>query len=66
MINREDKVSISHQAELLGLSRASVYYRPAPVSAADRALMRRIDELHLELPFAGIQPIQSFRICCAG
>ena len=37
----------------LNISRGSVYYLPRPVSAADLALMRRIDELHLELPFAG-------------
>jgi len=30
-----------------------VHYAPSPVSAADLALMRRIDELHLEHPFAG-------------
>jgi putative transposase len=39
--------------QLLELSRASVYYRPQPTSDADLALMRRIDELHLEHPFAG-------------
>lgn len=53
MINREHRLPVTRQAELLGLSRASVYYQPVPVSAADLALMRRIDELHLELPFAG-------------
>jgi putative transposase len=42
---------IGQQALELALSRASVYYVPTPVSEADLALMRRIDELHLELPF---------------
>ena len=37
----------------LGISRGSVYYLPRPVSAADLAVMRRMDELHLEFPFAG-------------
>jgi putative transposase len=41
------------QCELLGLCRSSVYYQPKPVSAADLALMRRIDELHLAHPFFG-------------
>ena len=41
------------QCELLDLCRSSFYYRPPPVSAADLALMRRLDELHLEHPFLG-------------
>lgn len=41
------------QCELLDLSRSSVYYQPQPISAADLALMRRIDELHLAHPFFG-------------
>ena len=53
MIDREHVLPVSRQAELLELSRSSVYYRPVPVSDADLALMRRIDELHLEHPFAG-------------
>ena len=53
MINREHDLPITKQAEALNISRGSVYYLPRPVSAADLALMRRIDELHLELPFAG-------------
>jgi len=53
MIDRTHKLPITRQAELLNVSRGSVYYLPKPVSAADLQLMRRIDELHLELPFAG-------------
>lgn len=41
------------QCELLDLCRSSLYYRPPPVSAADLALMRRMDELHLAHPFLG-------------
>jgi len=37
----------------LGISRGSVYYLPRPTSAADLRVVRRIDELHLEFPFAG-------------
>ena len=53
MIDRQHDLPVSRQAELLKLSRASVYYRPKPVSDADLARMRRMDELHLEYPFAG-------------
>ena len=44
---------MKHQAELLDLSRSSVYYTPRPVSERDLKLMRRIDELHLQAPFYG-------------
>lgn len=53
MIDRTHELAIARQAELVGISRGSVYYLPHPVSAADLALMRRIDELHLEHPFMG-------------
>ena len=53
MIDRGAKVSVKRQAELLDLSRSSVYYAPRPISARDLELMRRIDELHLEAPFYG-------------
>src|SRR5580658_10722422 len=53
MINPGHKLSIRRQAELLEMSRSTVYYRPRPVSAADLFLMRRIDELHMNYPFAG-------------
>ena len=53
MIERGSEVAVARQAELLGLSRSSVYYTPRPVSERDLVLMRRIDELHLELPFYG-------------
>jgi len=53
MIDRAHDLPITKQAAALNISRGSVYYLPRPVSAADLALMRRIDELHLEFPFAG-------------
>ena len=53
MIDREHALPVTRQAQLLDLSRSAVYYRPVPVSDADLALMRRIDELHLDHPFAG-------------
>ena len=58
MIDRDNNLTIKGQAELLGLSRGSVYYLPRAVSAVDRALMRRIDELHLEHPFMGARMLR--------
>ena len=53
MIDRSHKLVVSQQCSLLGLARSTAYYTPREVSAEDLALMRRIDELHLEHPFAG-------------
>jgi len=53
MIDRSHDLPLTRQAQVLKLSRSSLYYRPRPVSAADLAIMRRIDELHLDYPFAG-------------
>jgi len=53
MIDRAHDLSIGKQAKALGVSRGSIYYLSRPVSSADLAIMRRIDELHLEWPFAG-------------
>ena len=48
MIDRDHALSISRQAQLVGISRGSVYYRPKPVNTVDLELMRHIDELHLD------------------
>lgn len=53
MIDRTHSLSVSRQAQLLGMARSSVYYQQRPTSELDLRLMRRIDELHLEFPFAG-------------
>ncbi len=53
MIDREHDLPIQKQAEVLGISRSTVYYEPRPASAEDLWLMRQIDELHLNYPFAG-------------
>ena len=53
MIDRTHELPLTRQARVLKLSRSSLYYRPRPVSAADLAVMRRIDTLHLDHPFAG-------------
>ena len=53
MIDRDHALALTRQAKLLKLSRGSLYYQARPVPAADLAIMRRIDELHLDYPFAG-------------
>lgn len=53
MIDRAHDLPISKQAAALNISRGSVYYLPRPVPEADLAIMRRLDRLHLEFPFAG-------------
>lgn len=53
MIDRSHSLPVARQARKLGINRGSVYYLPRPVSAADLAVMRRIDELHMEVPFTG-------------
>ena len=58
MIDRDHDLSITRQAKLLDISRGSVYYMPQPVSDADLALMRRIDELHLKHPFMGARMLR--------
>ncbi len=58
MIDRKHDLPVSRQAAVLGISRGSVYYLPRTVGDADLALMRRIDELHLDYPFAGRRMLQ--------
>jgi len=53
MIDRSHNLPLTRQAKVRKLSRGSLYYRPRPVSPSDLAIMRRIDELHLDYPFAG-------------
>jgi putative transposase len=53
MMDLDSELSITRQAQLVGISRASVYYRPRPPSPRDLVLMKRIDQLHLDHPFAG-------------
>src|SRR5258708_16933371 len=59
MIDREHDLSIIKQAEVLKISRASVYYLPRPESSADLAIMRQLDRLHLEYPFAGSRMLRA-------
>lgn len=53
MTDRDHKLSLARKADLLGISWGSLYYEPCPASEDDLKLMRRIDELHMECPFAG-------------
>jgi putative transposase len=53
MIDRSHTLGLKHQARLLNLSRSSLYYEQRQVSQMDLEIMRRIDELHLDYPFAG-------------
>src|SRR3989337_2156243 len=56
--NTNIEISISHQAELLGISRSSIYYKPV-VDEYDILLMRMIDEQYTQTPFYG-----SMKMCC--
>ncbi len=60
MIDGAHELPIARQAKVLNISRGCIYYKPRPVSAADLTLMRRIDELHLEYPFAGSRMLRDF------
>ena len=53
MVQREHSLPVTRRCELLEVARSTAYYRPSPVSEADLALMRLIDEIHLERPFYG-------------
>ena len=53
MIERGHALPVTHQCELLALSRSSAYHQPAPVSQRDLEAMRLLDEAHLQYPFYG-------------
>src|SRR5437879_1873522 len=58
MIDRGHELSVTKQAEVVGIARSTVYYLPRAVPAADLELMRRIDEVHLEFPCAGARMLR--------
>jgi putative transposase len=62
MIDRGHDLPISKQAEVLRISRGSVYYLSRPVPEADLAIMRRLDRLHLEFPFAGSRMLRGLLV----
>ena len=51
--------TVGRQAELLGISRSSVYYQPRPVAPETLQLMHRIDEIYTKWPFYGVRQITS-------
>ena len=59
MIDKEDKLPLTRQCQLLDLSRSGIYYNPVPVSAKDMELLRQIDEIHLVYPFFGARKIRT-------
>jgi len=58
MIDRGHELSVTSQAEAVGIARSTVYYLPRAVSAANLEFMRQLDELHLEFPFAGARMLR--------
>ena len=62
MIDHSHDLPLARQAEALGISRGSLYYQPQPISATSLALMRRIDELHLDYPFAGSRMLRDLLV----
>jgi len=61
MIIKTHPLPVKRQAELLEISRSNVYYLPAPTPESELALMRAIDELHLEYPFLGARQLSKMR-----
>ena len=59
MIDRTHKLPVRRQCQLLKLARSTAYYHPTPGSEAELAPMRRIDELHLQYPFAGARMLRN-------
>lgn len=62
MINRDHKLPLASQAELLNISRGTIYYKSRDVSVADLNIMRRLDALHLDYPFAGSRMLQDMLV----
>ena len=62
MIDRGGELALSTQARLLGVARSTVYREPQPVPASDLTIMRRVDELHLDYPFAGNRTMRSMPV----
>ena len=54
------ELSLERQCELVGISRSGFYYEPVPESEENLALMRRLDELHLERPLYGSRQLGEF------
>ena len=62
MIDRIHPLPITRQAQALGISRSTVYALPRPISERDQQLMKRIDRLHLEMPYAGSRMLRDLLV----
>jgi putative transposase len=62
MIDDAHPLPIKRQAEVLGIARSTVYYAPVPLSERDEHVLRRLDALHLEFPFAGSRKLRTFLV----
>lgn len=60
MIDKDNRLPVTRQCELLNLNRSTVYYQGTGVSDEDLALMRRIDEMHLQRPFYGSRRLRDW------
>ena len=61
MIDRDqDQLSLVRQCNLLDVSRASIYYRPAPTRAEDLELMTLMDRQYLKTPFYGSRKMKAW------
>jgi putative transposase len=58
MIDKENKLPITRQCEILDLNRSGIYYKPVSLSEADRDLMCQIDKIHMDYPFYGSRKIR--------
>ena len=57
---RHRRLSITHQCQLLGVSRSTLYYRKRPTPEADLALMAAMDRQYLQTPFFGARRMQAW------
>ena len=65
MIQPEHELPIVRQCELIALAPSTFYYKPEPISEMDLTIMFRIDQLHLEMPFAGARMLRD-KLCEEG
>jgi putative transposase len=62
MIDRSHELALATQARLLGVARSTIHREPLPVPVSELAVMRRIDELHLDSPFADSRRLRSMLV----
>lgn len=62
MTDHHHSLPAAEQVGLLEISRSSAYYQSKPTSSKDLALMRRLDDLHLEFSFAGSRMLKEHKV----